>query len=79
MSLSTFHYLVVVSFSCIIFKGLCSGNYVFSVVKEHEHGIQDKAILFTSKHGFVYKDILLPESKPDEEFELLVLISCELI
>lgn len=25
------------------------------MVKEYEHGIQDKAILFTNKCGFVYK------------------------
>lgn len=49
------------------------------MVKEHECGIQDKAILFTNKCGFVYKDILYHKSKTVEEFEFLVLLSYELM
>lgn len=49
---------MVVLFSCTIFKDLSTGSVVFSVVKEYEHGIHDKAILFTNKCDFVYKDTL---------------------
>lgn len=45
---------------CIIsiyhFKVLYSKIVVFSLIKDHEHGIQDKAILFADKCEFVYKD-----------------------
>lgn len=43
---------------CIIFIGVYSKSIKFSVVKEHEYGIHDKAILFTNKPSFVYKYIL---------------------
>ena len=79
MAWSPFHYLVVESFSCIVLRGLPSESVIFSVVKKHEHAIWDQVVLFTNKYIFVFKDILQPYSKLDEEFELVILVPYDLI
>lgn len=47
--------------------------------KKHEHAIWDQVVLFTNKYIFVFKDILQPYSKLDEEFELVILVPYDLI
>lgn len=70
---------MVESFSCIVLRGLPSESVIFSVVKKHEHAIWDQVVLFTNKYIFVFKDILQPYSKLDEEFELVILVPYDLI
>lgn len=78
LTLCSVHDVLVSSFSYISFKGLSSGSVILSVVREHESVIWKKAFCLQI-NTILFTKVYCRHSELDEEFELLIFASCELI